>query len=168
MDLSVLVRPLSRYFLFRSEYETGSISAPESPLQSDDYFYYYSADGVLHQITFSNLEFTLKTPRIYTTTSSASLALNYNTYDYYELTAQAEPLVFAAPVTTSYVGGEKFIVVATCDATARAITFTGAKWVFKGGIAQPSTLIASKKTTFGFIYHKATDTINLIGLAQEV
>lgn len=109
-------------------------------------------------------------PRMYTTVTIAgspgSLTIDHTAYDYYEITAQDAPLFFANPTTTTLTGGEKIIVVTTCDATARAIT-KDTKFVEKGGILFPTTLVASKKTTFGFIYDKATDTFNLIGLAQE-
>ncbi len=188
MDIKYLAKQLSRWFWMKSDVipaESVSVTPPTAETIGDliaanqraiadaDYipFSATSNNADLASISLTNFKKNINTPRIYTTTSIAgtpgTLTLDYTTYDYYEITAQAAALDFANPTVTSYVGGEKFVVSVTCDGTARALTY-GNKFEAKGGLALPSTLIASKRTTFGFVYHAASTKFNLVGLAQEV
>lgn len=110
------------------------------------------------------------TPRVYTTTSIAGtpgvLTPEISTYDYFEITAQAAALNIANHSTSTPTGGEKMIIAITSDATPRALTY-GDKYVAKGGVALPSTTVASKTTTLGFIWNAGLAKWNLLAVGQE-
>ena len=124
-------------------------------------------DTVTNAVTLTNKRIT---PRIYTTTSLAgtpgTLTPEINTYDYFELTAQAAALNIANMSTSTPTGGEKMIIAITSDATPRALTY-GTAYVAKGGVALPSTTVASKTTTLGFIFNAGLAKWNLVAVAQE-
>jgi hypothetical protein len=118
-------------------------------------------------LTFTNKR---NTPRIYTTPSIAGspgvLTPEINTYDYFEITAQAAALNIANPSVSTPTGGEKMIIAITSDSSARALTY-GTNYVAKGGVALPTTTVASKTTTLGFIYNAGLAKWNLVAVAQE-
>jgi hypothetical protein len=109
------------------------------------------------------------TPRKYSTTSIAGtpgvLTPEIDTYDYFELTAQAAALNIANHSTSTPTGGEKMIIAITSDATPRALTY-GTNYVANGGVALPSTTVASKTTTLGFIWNAGLVKWNLVAVAQ--
>lgn len=106
------------------------------------------------------------TPRAYSTTSTATLTPETDTYDYFELTAQAANLTIANQSTTTPTAGEKMVIAITPDATPRTLAF-GTAYVAKGGIALPTTTVASKTMTLGLIYNAGLAKWNLVALAQE-
>lgn len=106
------------------------------------------------------------TPRAYNTTSLTTLTPETDTYDYFELTAQAANLTVANASTTTPTRGEKMVIAITSDATPRTLTF-GTNYVAKGGIALPTTTVASKTLTLGFMYNGGLAKWNLIASAQE-
>ena len=110
------------------------------------------------------------TPRIYTTASIAGtpgvLTPEIDTYDYFELTAQAAALNIANHSTSTPTGGEKMIIAITSDATPRALTY-GTNYVAYGGVALPTTTVASKTTTLGFIWNAGLTKWNLVAVAQQ-
>jgi hypothetical protein len=110
------------------------------------------------------------TPRVYTTTSIAGtpgvLTPEIATYDYFELTAQAAALNIANWSTSTPTGGEKLLIAITSDASARALTY-GTNYVAKGGVALPSTTVASKTTTLLFVYNAGLAKFNLLAVGQE-
>ena len=86
-------------------------------------------------------------PRVYSTTTLTTLTPEVDTYNVFALTAQAEALTIANHSTSTPANGEMILIRATCDGTARALSF-GTNYVFKMGFAQPTTLVANKMTTF--------------------
>lgn len=110
------------------------------------------------------------TPRIYTTSSIAGtpgvLTPEIDTYDYFEITAQAAALNIANHSTSSPTGGESIVIAITSDATPRALTY-GTNYVAKGGVALPSTTVASKTTTLGFKWNAGLTKWNLLAVGQE-
>jgi len=110
------------------------------------------------------------TPRKYTTVSIAGapgvLTPEISTYDYFEITAQAAPLDIANHVTSTPTEGENLIIAITSDATPRALTY-GTNYVAKGGVALPSTTVASKTLTLGFKWNGGLGKWNLLALGQE-
>jgi hypothetical protein len=120
-----------------------------------------------HAKTLSNKR---NTPRMYTTASIAGtpgvLTPEIDTYDYFEITAQAAALNIANHSTSTPLGGEKLTIAITSDATPRALTY-GTAYVAKGGVALPSTTVASKTLTLGFIYNAGLTKWNLVAAAQE-
>ena len=111
-----------------------------------------------------------KKPRVYTTTDISGtpgvLTPEINTYDYFEITAQAHALNIANKSTSTPAGGEVMIIAITSDATPRALTY-GTDYVAKGGVALPSTTVASKTTTLGFKWNAGLGKWNLLAVAQE-
>jgi type II secretory pathway pseudopilin PulG len=105
-------------------------------------------------------------PRIYTIASTASLTPEIDTYDYFEITVLAAALTINNPSTSVPTGGEKMIIAITSDSSARALTY-GTVYVAKGGVALPTTTVASKTTTLGFIYNAGLAKWNLVAVAQE-
>jgi hypothetical protein len=107
---------------------------------------------------------------MYTTASIAGtpgvLTPEIDTYDYFEITAQAAALNIANHSTSTPLGGEKLTIAITSDATPRALTY-GTAYVAKGGVALPSTTVASKTLTLGFIYNAGLTKWNLVAAAQE-
>lgn len=106
------------------------------------------------------------TPRAYNTTSTSTLTPETDTYDYFELTAQAANLTIANASTTTPTRGEKMVIAITPDATPRTLSF-GTNYVAKGGIALPTTTVASKTLTLGFIYNGGLAKWVLVASAQE-
>lgn len=109
------------------------------------------------------------TPRIYTIASIAGapgvLTPEIDTYNYYELTAQAAPLNIANMSTSTPTGGE-MIIIAITTAAARALTY-GTDYVAKAGIALPTTTVAGKTTTLGFQRNAGLAAWNLLAVGQE-
>jgi hypothetical protein len=109
-------------------------------------------------------------PRIYTTSSIAGtpgvLTPEIDTYDNFEITAQAAALNIANHSTSTPVQGNKIIIAITSDATPRALTY-GTNYVAKGGVALPSTTVASKTTTLGFMWNAGLGKWNLLAVGQE-
>lgn len=105
--------------------------------------------------------------RPYTTTSTATLTPEIDTYDAFYLTAQASALNIANHSTSTPASTERIEITIVSDATPRAITY-GTNYVAKGGIALPSTTVASKRTKLGFEWEADISKYNLIALAQEV
>lgn len=90
------------------------------------------------------------TKRVVGTTSSATPTPNADTTDIYTLTALAEAAEFGAPSGTP-TNGQTLVIRIKPDATPRALTWNAA--YVAGGTALPSTTVASKILTIGFIYN---------------
>jgi len=106
------------------------------------------------------------TPRVYTTTSLATLTPEKDTYDLFHLTAQAAALTIANHSTTTPADGDQIRIRLLDNATARAITF-GTAYVAKGGFALPTTTFLSKNMEMGFEWNANLSKWNLIALANE-
>ncbi len=90
------------------------------------------------------------TPRVGTTTSSATPTINTDNYDMYTLTAQAVDITsFTTNLSGTPTDGQKLIIRITGTA-ARAITW-GASFV-ASTVALPTTTVTTDMLTVGFIY----------------
>lgn len=90
-------------------------------------------------------------PRVGTTTSSATPTINTDSYDAYSITAQAAAITsFTTNLSGTPVNFQKLIIRIKDDGTGRAITW-GASFVAKG-VALPTTTVANKLLTVGFLY----------------
>ena len=105
--------------------------------------------------------------RVYETTSLATLTPEINTYDIFNLTAQAEAINIANHSTSTPAKGEMIMVDILPDATPRAITY-GTNYVAKHGVALPSTTVASKRLTMIFMWITATSKYSIVWTGQEV
>ena len=178
MEVDVLVRPLSRYFLFRSEYESDNqSSSPSVPITGTDKFRYYDSDGTLYEITYEDLASALfaetgtltnkrVTPRITTITSSATPTINTDNCDCVTITALAADITsMTSGLSGTPTNFQKLIIRIKDDGTARNITW-GASYVNRG-VALPTTTIVSKVTTVGLEYDSVAAVWGCIGTSQE-
>lgn len=104
--------------------------------------------------------------RAYSTTSTATLTPEIDTYDYFMISAQAAAINIANHSTSTPTAGEKIQIVITDNGTARAITF-GTNYVAKGGVALPTTTILSKRLELGFEWDANLTKWVLLALSQE-
>jgi hypothetical protein len=106
------------------------------------------------------------TPRITTITTHATPSVNSDNCDCVTITAQGEAIT---SMTTNLTGTptnfQKLIFRIKDDGTGRAITW-GAKFVAKG-VALPTTTIATKLLTVGFIYDTVATTWGCVASLQE-
>jgi hypothetical protein len=96
-------------------------------------------------------------PRISSQASNATWSPNADTTDVFVLTLQAAAATTIDNPSGTAVDGQKLIIRAKCDGTARALTWTGSQWRGSTDVALPSTLTASKTMYMGFIWN-ATDS----------
>ena len=90
------------------------------------------------------------TPRIGTTTSSATPSIDCGLYDQYNITALAAAIT-GVTITGTPTDGQKLLIRIKDNATARAITW-GSSFVSSGVAALPTTTAVSKTHLIGFIY----------------
>lgn len=105
-------------------------------------------------------------PRVSSTTSSSTPTPNADTTDLYCLTALAATATFGAPTGTP-VNGQKLMVRIKDNGSAQGLGFNAA--YVAGGIGLPTTTVAGKIMTLGFMYN-TDNSLNkwmLIALAQE-
>lgn len=105
-------------------------------------------------------------PRKFSTASTATLTPEIDSYDYYEVSAQAAALNIANHSTSTPEGGEMILICLTCDPTNRAITFDS-NYVARAGVSLPTTLNANKLTTLLFQWHAGLSKYNLLAAGQE-
>jgi hypothetical protein len=95
------------------------------------------------------------TPRVGTTTSSATPTINTDSYDQYNITALAAAIT---SMTTNLSGtptdGQKLMIQVTDNGTARAITW-GASFASSGVATLLATTVVSKHHYVGLIYNSA-------------
>lgn len=107
------------------------------------------------------------TPRIVTIISNANPTIDTDSYDVVTITAQA---VDIASMTTNLSGApanfQQLLFRIKDDGTARAITW-GAKFV-PWGVALPTTTVAGKLTTVGFMYNSVTSVWGCLGALTEL
>ena len=118
--------------------------------------------GISTTNTFTNKR---HQPRVYNTTSTATLTPEIATYDNFELTAQAAALTIANHSTSTPAAGEKMMIRIKDNATARAITF--GTYYRALGNALPTTTVISKTMYLGFAWNVADSKWDLIALTQE-
>lgn len=91
-------------------------------------------------------------PRVNTTTSSATPAINVDTTDLFTITALAAAITsMTSGLTGTPVNGQKLLIRIKDNATARAITW-GASFVSSGVATLLATTVISKTHLVGFIY----------------
>ena len=92
-------------------------------------------------------------PRVLSQASTATLAINSDSYDQAVMTAQAVALAISAPTGTP-VNGQKLTVRLKDNGTARALTWTTTSGGWRIiGTTLPTTTVASKVTYVGAIYN---------------
>lgn len=92
-------------------------------------------------------------PRVLSQASTATLAINSDSYDQAVITAQAAALAISAPTGTP-VNGQKITVRLKDNGTARALTWTTTSGGWRIiGTTLPTTTVASKVTYVGAIYN---------------
>jgi hypothetical protein len=109
---------------------------------------------------------TLPAPRVQSVANASTFTPDINSYDCLDITAVAQAFTVADPSGTP-VNFQKLIIRIKDDASARAITW-GSAYV-AGGVAKPTTTVASKILNLGFIYN-AANSLNkwqLVASAQE-
>jgi hypothetical protein len=104
------------------------------------------------------------TKRVVGTTSSATPTPNADTTDIYTLTALAEAAEFGAPTGTP-TNGQTLVIRIKPDATPRALTWNAA--YAAGGTALPTTTVASKILTVGFMYNTDNSLNKWMCLASQ-
>lgn len=127
-----------------------------------------SVEGVTVPTISSTNTFTNKrvTPRVGTTTSSATPTINTDNYDAYSITALAEAITsFTTNLSGTPTDFQKLLIRIKDNGTARAITW-GASFEAKG-VALPTTTVLSKVLTVGFIYDTVTSKWGCVSSAQE-
>lgn len=105
-------------------------------------------------------------PRSYSTTSTATLTPEIDTYSIFTLTAQAVGLTIANHSTSTPSDGEQMRFTILDNGGAQSISF-GTNYVARGGIALPVTTTGGKLMEFGFEWKALISKWNLIALAQE-
>jgi hypothetical protein len=103
-----------------------------------------------------------------TTTSTATLSWNSDTFDQYQLTAMAAGVTVSADSGTP-VNGQKMIFRFKDNGTARSISLTtGTSKSFRAiGVTLPTTTVISKTLYVGAIYNSADDRWDVVATAQE-
>lgn len=92
------------------------------------------------------------TPRIGTTASSATPAIDVGLYDQFNITALAAAITsMTSGLSGTPTDGQKLLIRIKDNGTARAITW-GASFVASGAAALPTTTAVSKTHLVGFIY----------------
>lgn len=109
------------------------------------------------------------TPRVTSTTSSATPSPNADTTDQFELTAQAVTGAFAAPSGTP-VDAQKLMIQIIDNSTSRVLSWASATGGYTaGGSALPLATVTGKYLHVGFTYVTA-NSLNkwmLIGVSQQ-
>jgi len=103
-------------------------------------------------------------PRVGTAASTATLTIDADSYDQYDLTAQAAALTVAAPTGTP-VDGQKLIIRIKDNATPRTISWNAIFAVI--GTTLPTTTVASKYHYIGCIYNSTSSKWNVLAVAEQ-
>lgn len=113
------------------------------------------------------LDITLdRAPRVTSITSSATPTINTDICDAVTITALATAITsMTTNLSGTPVNFQKLTFRILDDGTGRAITW-GAKFVARG-VALPTTTVANKLLTVGFIYNTVTSTWGCVASAQE-
>lgn len=104
------------------------------------------------------------TPRVVSTTSTATITPNVDTTDIYILTALATATNFGTPTGTP-TQGQKLIIRIIDDGTARGITYSADWRAF--GINLPTTTTISKTLYFGCIYNNEDSVWDVVSVSEE-
>ena len=119
-------------------------------------------------LTASLINGTRINPRISSTTSTATLTVNSDSYDQAVLTAQAVALSVAAPTGTP-VNGQKLTLRFKDNATAQTISWTITSGGFRViGCTLPTTTVISKTIYIGCIYNSDDTFWDVVSVAQQI
>ena len=106
------------------------------------------------------------TPRVTTITSNATPTINTDNCDAVTITALAADITsMTTNLSGTPVNFQKLIIRIKDDGTARAITW-GASFAAKGATL-PTTTVANKLLTVGFIYNTVTSKWECVAAVQE-
>lgn len=106
----------------------------------------------------------LETRRMTSIASSATPTPNAGTTDGYTITALAANATFGAP-TGTFADMKGLIIRIKDNGTARTLAWNAA--YVPRGVALPTTTVAGKYLTVGFLYNATTSTWDCIAVAQE-
>jgi hypothetical protein len=113
-----------------------------------------------YQVPITNI------PRVTAITSSATPTFNTDDCEFLDITALATAVTsMTSGMTGTPARGQRLMVSFKDDGTTRAITW-GASFEAKG-VALPTTTVASKVLTVGFIWSTVTSKWGCIASAQE-
>jgi len=106
------------------------------------------------------------TPRVTSITSSAQPAINTDDCDCFSITALAENITsMSANLSGTPTNFQKLIIRIKDNGTARSITW-GASFAAKG-VDLPTTTVAGKLLSVGFIYDTVASVWGCVAVAQE-
>jgi hypothetical protein len=118
--------------------------------------------------TFTLISNTRINPRISSTTSTATLTVNSDSFDQAVLTAQAVALSVAAPTGTP-VNGQKLVLRFKDNATAQTISWTTTSGGFRViGCTLPTTTVISKVIYVGCIYNSDETFWDVVSVGQQI
>ena len=107
-------------------------------------------------------------PRISSTTSTATLTVNSDSFDQAVLTAQAVALSVAAPTGTP-VNGQKLTLRFKDNGTAQTISWTITSGGFRViGCTLPTTTVISKVVYIGCIYNSDETFWDVVSVGQQI
>jgi hypothetical protein len=107
-------------------------------------------------------------PRVSSTTSTATLTVNSDSFDQAVLTAQAVALSVAAPTGTP-VNGQKLTLRFKDNATAQTISWTITSGGFRViGCTLPTTTVISKVVYIGCIYNSDESFWDVVSVGQQI
>jgi hypothetical protein len=98
-------------------------------------------------------------------TSAASLTPNFNLFDVFDVTAQAQALSIANPTWSIPVDAARLMIRIKDNGSSRALTWGSA--YASGGLALPAATTAGKMMHLGFIYFASTDKWILLASTVE-
>ena len=106
------------------------------------------------------------TPRVGTTTSSATPTINTDNVDMFTITALAAAITsFTTNLSGTPTTGQKLTIRIKDDGTARAITW-GASFASRGATL-PTTTVAGKTHYIGFIWNEVASTWDCVAASVE-
>lgn len=103
--------------------------------------------------------------RVYSVTSITTLTPDIDTYDLFEITAQAAGITIANPTGTPS-NGNGFVIRLTDNGTARAITFGAMYRAF--GSALPTTTTINKTMYIPVVYNSTDLKYDVFSVIEEV
>lgn len=103
--------------------------------------------------------------RTITTTATSTLTPNVDSYDLFEITAQASAITIAAPTGTQ-VNGNVFVIRITDNGTGRAITWNAIYRAFN--VALPTTTTANKTLYLAVCYNSTDTSYDVVAVVEEL
>lgn len=103
--------------------------------------------------------------RSISTTSTATLTPNIDSYDLFVISAQAEALTIANPTGTP-INGNAFVIRIKDNGTARAISYGNQYRAV--GVSLPTTTVISKLIYLAMIWNSVDSKWDVVGVNQEI